>query len=262
MTELAQSESRGTAGRVLALLLLSLFLHGAVGFAMSRLSVRPAAKPPQETITIDVVEPPKPPPPAPPKPPEVERPKPTPARLLRAPRRPPQELPKAQQPPPPSSAPPPPTVEAKSNTPPVVLPGITLESTSSAGSFAVNTGNTLYGDPGRKGHAPSAVKPYKAEKYVAQAQVSELPTIRFRPDIHQFYPPEAKRKEVEGEVVLRVLIDDDGSVAKVEVLTDPGEGLAAAAVKAIRDFKFNPARLNGTAVATTITFTVGFEMHN
>ena len=261
MGELAQTRKRGAAGRVLALFALSLLLHGVIGLLMSRLSLRPPLKP-QEAITIDVLAPPKPKP-SPPEPAKVEPPKPPPPiKLVRAPRRPPQELPRAQKPPPPPSQAPPPTVEAKNDAPPVVLPGITLESTSSAGGFAVNTGNTLYGDPGRKGHDASAAKPYKAQRYVAQAQVSELPSISFKPDINQFYPPEAKRKEIEGDVILRIIIDDDGTVAKAEVLTDPGEGLGAAAAKAIREFKFNPGKLNGTAVATTITFTVHFQMVN
>lgn len=260
----AVAESRssgGAAGRGLALLGLSLLLHGGVGLLMNRLSV-PSALRPNESIEVAVIDapPPKPPAPEPPKPPP---PKPAPVKLARAPRKAPQELPKLQQPPPPpQNAPPPPTVEAKNVAPPVVLPGITLESTSSAGGFAVNTGNTLYGDPGRKGHDASAVKPYKATRYVSQAQISEPPSVAFKPDIEKCYPADARRKEFEGDVVLRLIIDSDGTVAKAEVLTDPGEGLGAAAGLCIKQFRFNPGKLNGEAVATPITFTVHFQMRD
>jgi periplasmic protein TonB len=145
----------------------------------------------------------------------------------------------------------------------VVLPGITLESTSGGGSFAVNTGNTLYGDPGKVGREPATVKPYKAEKYAPAAQVSELPSCANcgQVDIRKFYPLEAKKKEIEGVVNLKLLIDADGSVAKVDVLSDPGEGLGDAAVKVVREYRFNPARVNGVAVATSVPFKVTFVLN-
>ena len=259
MAAMAESGSSvGAAGRGLALLGLSLGLHAGVGLLMSRISV-PSAPPPNEAIQVSVIDAP---PPKPTEEPKPLAPKP-PVKPARAQRKAPQELPKFQKPPPPpQNAPPPPTVEAKKLAPPVVLPGITLESTSSAGGFAVNTGNTLSGDPGRKGHDPSAVKPYKATRYVAQAQISEPPTVAFKPDIEKCYPADARRKEFEGDVVLRLIIDSDGTVAKAEILTDPGEGLGAAAGLCIKQFRFNPGKLNGEPVATPITFTVHFQMRD
>lgn len=55
-------------------------------------------------------------------------------------------------------------------------------------------------------------------------------------------------------MVLRLLIDGDGSLAKVEVMRDPGHGFGAAGVRAIREFRFRPGRLNGSPLATTVTF--------
>ena len=158
---------------------------------------------------------------------------------------------KAPLPPPPRpiDAPPPPVVESKKNepAPPVLLSGITLESTSAGGSFAVATGNTLAADPGRVGRDPKDVPPakaYKAERYAAAAQVNELPGVlnKGAVDINKYYPPDARRKEFEGEVVLRLLIDADGSIVKVEVVSDPGEGLGAAAARAVREFSSHRRR--------------------
>jgi protein TonB len=154
-------------------------------------------------------------------------------------------------------------VEAKEITDkPVVLPGITLESTTQGGTFAAPTGNTLYGEPPRKAVEPGTAKPYKAERYVAAAQVSELPSVEFKPDLKPFYPREAQQRGFEGDVVLRILIDSDGSVAKVDVLSEPGQGLGAAGARAIRAFRFRPSKLSGTPVATTITFTLQFRIVN
>lgn len=242
----------------------SLALHAVVGLALMRYAAQPRPQVRQKPLEVAVVVKPRPPPPPPPAPPP---PKAAPKPLVRTPVRKLVTQP-APAPPPTSDLPPPPVQEAKENTPPppVLLSGITLESTSTQGSFAVATGNTLAGDPGRVGRDPKDVPParaYKAERYAAAAQVNELPGVlnKGAVDINRFYPVEARKKEFEGEVVLRLLIDADGSIAKVEVISDPGEGLGAAAIKAVREFRFSPAKVNGVAVATTVPFKISFVIN-
>jgi protein TonB len=217
--------------------------------------------PPPLRVSVVEVQKPKPPPP-PPEPPKPEPPKPPPPKKITRVK--PPLVPPPPVPVPPPAAPPPPSVEAKHDTTPVVLPGVTMESTTASGGFAVNTGNTLYGDPGTKGRDPASVKPYKAERYVAAARVSELPRVLNSDavDIRKYYPDEAKKKEFEGDVVLKLLIDSDGSIAKVTVVSDPGEGLGAAAMKAVREFRFAPGTVDGAAVATTVPFTIHFTIVN
>jgi protein TonB len=250
----------------------SVAFHVSAGAGLVELSRRPPKKAKSPPVTVSVVEKKRPPPPEP-KPPEPEKPKPPPP-----PKPVPMKLAKAQPPPrqeqqqppptqvaPPTNAPPPPnsTAAVVSNEPPMILPGITLESTASGGSFAVPVGNTLHGDPGKKGRDPVVVKPYKAEVYAPAASVSELPVPlnRDRVDIRKYYPPEALKKEFEGQVVLRLLIDSDGSIAKVEIVSDPGEGLGAAAARAVREFRFAPGKVNGVPVATTVPFTITFVIN-
>ena len=253
------------AASVLLPLVASLALHGAVAAVVRSL---PARRPeePQVAITVAVVDKIIPPPVVKeaPKPPEPPKPKPVPLKLARAPKpKPVQDLPPPPQDvPPPVEAPPPPTQEAKTTTPaPVVVTGITLESTSEGGSMSVGVGNTLRGDPGRKAVDPGAVHPYKAERYAPSAQVTELPQLRHGEiiNLRKYYPPLARKKEVEGDVVLRLLIDGDGQVVKADIVSDPGEGLGAAAVQAaMQELRFSPAKVNGVAVATTIPFTLHF----
>jgi protein TonB len=139
----------------------SVAVHLSAGGVLAHLAKRPKPPPPKQTITVAVVEKPTPKPPEPEKPPEPPKPKPLPQapKIARVNKPKPPDTPPPPQPlpPPPSDAPPPPSVEAKQQTTPVVLSGITLESTATGGSFAVNTGNTLYGDPGRVGRDPSSV---------------------------------------------------------------------------------------------------------
>ena len=60
--------------------------------------------------------------------------------------------------------------------------------------------------------------------------------------------------------LLRLLIDSDGSIAKVDVVSDPGEGLGPAAAQAVRELRFSPAKVHGVAVATTVPFTIHFTL--
>ena len=137
-----------------------------------------------------------------------------------------------------------------------------MESTSQGGGFAVGAGNTLRGAPERTAPAPEGVKPYKAERYAPAAQVSELPRPLNRESLNlrRYYPAQAKRGGFEGDVVLRLLIDADGSIAKVDVVSDPGQGLGAAAAQAVRELRFSPAKVNGVAVATSVPFTIHFTL--
>jgi periplasmic protein TonB len=237
----------------------SLGLHVALALALLVLAVRPKAVP-QTPLQIQVIDvaPPKPAEPAPPAP----KPEPVPMRKM-ARRAAKAVVPPTPTPLPPSEAPPAPTKEAPQNTPqPVIVTGITMESTSEGGSFAVGAGNTLRGAPERTARAPEAVKPYKAEQYAPSAQVSELPQPLNRESLNlrKYYPARAKKNGFEGDVVLRLLIDADGSIAKVDVVSDPGEGLGPAAAQAVRELRFSPAKVNGVAVATTVPFTIHFTL--
>ena len=122
-------------------------------------------------------------------------------------------------------------------------------------------GNTLRAQPQRTAPDPAEARPYKAERYVAASQINELPSVESRPDsLRAFYPDAARQRGVEGDVVLRLLIDADGSLAKVDVIGDPGSGLGAAGVRAIRQFRFRPGKVSGQPVATTITYVLHFVL--
>ncbi len=237
----------------------SLALHGALAVAALLVATRPRLAP-QTPVEIQVIDVPAkaPEPPPPPKPLE-----PVPMKVARAPKLARRTPPPTPTPLPPSEAPPPPTEEALRNTSqPLVITGITMESTSQGGSFAVGAGNTMRGTPEQTAREPEAAKPYKAEQYASSAQVSELPRPLNRESLNlrKYYPARAKKNGFEGDVVLRLLIDADGSIAKVDIVSDPGQGLGPAAAQAVRELRFSPAKLNGVAVATTVPFTIHFTL--
>jgi protein TonB len=241
------------APRMIPLLAVSLLVHAALVASLGKLPRAPSVAS-QQPLQIAVVEkvPPAPPPPA------------APVKVARAPRATATDVPppRVTTRPPPRAAPPPPSREAQEQkAQPIVLPGITLESTSQASSFAVPAGNTLYGQPSKTANDPQEAKPYKADRYLAASQLNELPAVESRPDsLRPFYPEGARRRGVEGDVVLRLLIDADGSLAKVEVIGDPGAGLGEAGARAIRQFRFRPGKVGGQPVATTITYVLHFVL--
>jgi periplasmic protein TonB len=237
----------------------SLALHLLLLALVSGLAVRRAPRP-EEALQITVIDAPR----APAPPVEVQKPSapPRPLRIARTRKPQAQPIRSSLPPPPPSRAPPPPTQEAKTETPPIVLPGISYESTTRSSGMAVATGNTLYGDPGRKGRDPATVKPYKAARYAPAAQITEMPQHHCDKNLSQkYYPEEARRHDFEGDVILRLLIDSDGSVVKAELLHDPGQGLGAAGLRAIRECPFTPAKVNGEPVATSVPFTLHFQLN-
>ena len=229
--------------------LISVLLHAAAGIAVANARGRPAGAPERVRVAVLEKAPPAPPPPAEP----VEQPRPAPvarARSVRPPR-----------PAPPVAAPPPPAVEATSPAEqPVPVAGIGLGSTSAAGSFAVATGNTLSAAPEPAAREPVAVKPYKAERYAAAAELNEMPEVLNRDavDIRRYYPRDALRAAIEGDVILRLIIDADGSIAQAVVVRDPGHGMGSAALRAVREFRFSPGKTGGAPVATSIPFVIRF----
>ena len=72
--------------------------------------------------------------------------------------------------------------------------------------------------------------------------------------------PEAVQKNIEGNVRLKLLIDDQGVVRKVTPLTHLGFGLDEVAAAAAWKLTFIPARINSKAVALETLYTVKFNL--
>ncbi|HEX8909953.1 MAG TPA: TonB family protein, partial [Anaeromyxobacteraceae bacterium] len=159
--------------------------------------------------------------------------------------------------PPPPNQPPPP--DAARAAPPRI--GISMESTTTAGAVAAPVGNTLYGRAPERAADPAAVKPYRSERYAPPSQVTTLPEPLGCDIPRAEYPEEARRLGVEGEVRLRVVVDEEGRVREAKVLRDPGHGFGAVAARAARAYcRFRPAQKDGAAVATEIPYTIRFEL--
>ncbi len=76
------------------------------------------------------------------------------------------------------------------------------------------------------------------------------------------YPPDLYQQQVEGTVVLRLHVDEKGTLApdSTRVAESSGyAGLDSAALRSVPDMRFAPARRGGQAVATTFLLPVHFR---
>lgn len=84
------------------------------------------------------------------------------------------------------------------------------------------------------------------------------PTIVERVEV--VYPKQAREARVQGVVIVEALIDRDGSVKKVRVLKSLPMGLDDATVKAVKQWKFKPATLEGKPVDAFYTLSVSARL--
>ncbi len=73
------------------------------------------------------------------------------------------------------------------------------------------------------------------------------------------YPEAALKDRVRGVVVLRVLVSESGQPIEVTVKTAARRDLTDAAVRAARQWRFEPARKGGVAVRAYATIRFPFE---
>jgi protein TonB len=75
------------------------------------------------------------------------------------------------------------------------------------------------------------------------------------------YPEAARKARMEGVVILEAIITASGSVEDVKVLKSVNPLLDAAASRAVSQWRYRPATLNGRAVRVYLTVTVTFNLH-
>ncbi|MBU2621151.1 MAG: energy transducer TonB [Proteobacteria bacterium] len=76
------------------------------------------------------------------------------------------------------------------------------------------------------------------------------------------YPHRARRLGMEGKVLLRLTINEKGTLVNVEVIEDSGYGLADAAIEAVRKSTFIPATMNGKPIKARALLPVKFTLRD
>jgi TonB family protein len=74
------------------------------------------------------------------------------------------------------------------------------------------------------------------------------------------FTEEARKKQLTGVVILEAIIDEDGCVANAHVLQGLPAGLDRSALRAVSDWVFEPATLEGRPVRVYYSLTVSFKV--
>jgi protein TonB len=123
-----------------------------------------------------------------------------------------------------------------------------------SGYFVVALGSWV----GRSGVQPAAKRKDNgaaaAEVHVPADVMEKLVTHRVDPD----YPEAARPANLQGVIVLDVVVGRDGSVLDMHALNGP-EVLAEAAMDALRWWRFKPYRVDGQPVVEETTVGVEFK---
>jgi TonB family protein len=97
--------------------------------------------------------------------------------------------------------------------------------------------------------------PMPAAPRVSQGVTEATLTHRVEP----VYPMQARNQRLQGKVTLSATIATDGSVPEVAIVSGPPV-LAEAAKTAVKNWKFNPAKLNGTPIQIQKEIVVFFAL--
>jgi protein TonB len=87
----------------------------------------------------------------------------------------------------------------------------------------------------------------------------DVKSARILNSVSPVYPTLAKNQHVEGDVRVDALIDQSGRVSAMKVVSGPVL-LHQAAMDALRQWKYQPATLDGKPVAMHLTVTIQFRL--
>lgn len=74
------------------------------------------------------------------------------------------------------------------------------------------------------------------------------------------YPPMALRMGLEADVPLKVFVDEDGRVVKVEIIKSAGMGFDDEALKTVKQFRFEPEIKDGKRIPSEFTYVYRFRL--
>ena len=74
------------------------------------------------------------------------------------------------------------------------------------------------------------------------------------------YTDEGRRRHIEGDVVLEIIVRSDGSVGNVKLVQGLGAGLDQRAIDAVRQWRFSPAKRYGVPVDVIVEVAMEFKL--
>jgi protein TonB len=189
--------------------------------------------------------------------------------------------PEARRTPPPAPAPverpvePPPPVTKPDPVPPVVAPVVSaaadsqdragvLADTPDTESQGSGTGGgagsgrgTGIGEGDGSGIGPGSGGGTGGGPYQPGSGITAPGLLR---EVKPTYTDDARRRGIEGDVLLEIVVRRDGGVGDVRLIRGLGAGLDQRAIDAVRQWRFSPARRLGTPVDVMVEVAVEFRL--
>lgn len=220
---------------------------GAAGGLSSVAEPEPEPAPPPTPESEPVVPEPPPPDPPDPEPRDLAPPDPEPAVAIARPTPPPQAEPKSK-PKPKAKAKPKKVAKTRPK------PAVAQPDRSRARADQATAGNL--GAPGKGSAAGTATGQERA------ASSGPTSPAAYLNNPAPGYPDTARRARQEGTVSLRVLVTSGGRASEVQLAGSSGvSSLDQAAIRAVRRWRFTPARQNGQAISAWVRVPIRFKLN-
>jgi TonB family protein len=243
---------------------LSVAVHVGAFVVLTLVPKLPAPAPLASVVEFELSKPPEPPPPAP----KADVPAPEPPALepasIREERAPAEAAPVADTPEP---------EPAPEQAPVADLTGLTLTNDNGSGSWASQVGNGAASDrPIRAGtnrprspapavSALASPEPGRTSNIVALGDLSSRPVPpKLDGILEQHYPDVARQQGKSGTAIVRLRIDADGRVRKVNIVSESETGFGRACHATVMGSQWSaPRDQEGKAVATFVSYTCRFR---
>lgn len=118
--------------------------------------------------------------------------------------------------------------------------------------ICTGTSSSVWAQEGARREEGEKVEPAATPKLTAPPQLLEAATPE--------YPPDAEKTGQTAEVKVRIRIEADGSVSRVDVVEPVGNGFDEAAQNAVRGYRFSPAEWDGVPGAIEVTTVIHFVL--
>lgn len=134
--------------------------------------------------------------------------------------------------------------------------GLSRKSLTSDQGEEGKAGNTVAKTPDNLKLKPEDQEslPIPTDEYL----VTRMPELKA--EVRIPYPMAAKKKGIEGAVIMDLLIDTAGKVREVSLVEGPSDDLNASAMAAVRGFEFKPALVQEKPVAVRIRYAYRFVL--
>jgi protein TonB len=133
------------------------------------------------------------------------------------------------------------------------LPPDVVNNTNQSGVFGGIPGQGIMAGNGPVLPPPKPAAPARIK------QGGEVTAASIITQTRPVYPPLARQARIQGTVVLHAIIDKEGKVAQLEVVSGHPL-LVQSAIEAVKQWRYKPTQLNGDPVEVDTTIQVTFTM--